>query len=53
LCLSLRLTTEAVAAEILDAWFNTPLGTDPDDVAAVEYVKEIEGRAAEKGAGRE
>ncbi|HZQ06868.1 MAG TPA: RpiB/LacA/LacB family sugar-phosphate isomerase, partial [Anaerolineae bacterium] len=42
LCLSLRSTSETVAREILDAWFNTPLGTDPSDVLAVEQVGEIE-----------
>ncbi len=42
LCLSLRATPEIIAQEILDAWFNTPLGTDPSDVAAVEQVKKIE-----------
>ncbi len=44
LCLSLRATPEAIAKEILDAWFNTPLGIDPEDVAAVEQVGEIESR---------
>lgn len=42
LCLSLRTTSETVAREILDAWFNTPLGTDPSDMLAVEQVSEIE-----------
>ncbi len=42
LCLSLRATPEVIAQEILDAWFNTPLGTDPGDVASVEYLAEIE-----------
>jgi len=42
LCLSLRATSETVAQEILDAWFNTPLGTAADDVRAVEQVGEIE-----------
>lgn len=44
LCLSLRATSEIVAQEILDAWFNTPLGTDPSDVAAVEQVTQIEAK---------
>jgi ribose 5-phosphate isomerase B len=48
LCLSLRATSEIVAHEILDAWFNTPLGTDPDDVLAVEQVGEIESKYAGK-----
>jgi ribose 5-phosphate isomerase B len=42
LCMSLRTTSEVVAREILDAWFNTPLGTDPGDVLAVEQVSDIE-----------
>lgn len=42
LCLSLRATSEVVAKEILEAWFNTPLGTDPVDVQCVEQVSEIE-----------
>ncbi len=42
LCLSLRATSEAVAKEILDAWFTTALGTDPIDLACVNQVGEIE-----------
>ncbi len=42
LCLSLRATSEVVAKEILDAWFATPLGTDPVDVQCVEKVSELE-----------
>jgi ribose 5-phosphate isomerase B len=42
LCISLRATSEIVAKEILDAWFSTPLGTDPGDLAAVEHVRRIE-----------
>lgn len=42
LCMSLRTTSEAEAREILEAWFNTPLGTDEFDVLAVEQVGEIE-----------
>lgn len=49
LCLSLRSTSEVVAKEMLDAWFNTPLGTHPDDIAAVEQVAEIENKYARKG----
>lgn len=46
LCLSLRATSETVAKEILDAWFGTPLGTDPADLAAVEHVGQIEEKYA-------
>lgn len=42
LCLSIRAASEIVAKEILDAWFATPLGTDPADVACVAQVDEIE-----------
>ena len=48
LCLSLRATSETVAREILDAWFNTPLGDDPSDVAAVEQVTRIEAKYARR-----
>lgn len=44
LCLSLRATPEIVAKEILDAWFNTPLGTDPSDISAVEHLIKIENK---------
>lgn len=53
LCLSLRATSEVVAYEILDAWFHTLPGTDPGDVASVEYVGEIERRLAGQGAAHE
>ena len=46
LCLSLRTTSETVAKEILDAWFDTPPGTDPSDVQAVVQVGEIEHKYA-------
>jgi ribose 5-phosphate isomerase B len=46
LCMSLRATSEVIAKEILDAWFNTPLGTDPTDLAAVEHVRRIEDKHA-------
>ncbi|MBM3127483.1 MAG: RpiB/LacA/LacB family sugar-phosphate isomerase [Chloroflexi bacterium] len=46
LCLSLRATSETIAQEILDAWFATPLGTDPADVECVEQMSEIENKFA-------
>ena len=52
LCLSLRATSEVIAKEILDAWFATPLGTDPVDVACVQQVVEIENKYAGKPANR-
>ena len=42
LALSLRLTSEPIAREILDAWFSTPWGEDPTDIACVAYLTEIE-----------
>ncbi len=42
LALSLRLTTEPLADEILSAWFDTPLGDDPDDIACVERVDALD-----------
>jgi len=42
LVLSLRYTSPAVALEILDAWFGTPWGDKPEDVACVAQVMEIE-----------
>ncbi len=42
LALSLRLTSEPLATEILDAWFGTPLGEDPLDLKCVAYLDEIE-----------
>ncbi len=42
LCLSLRATSPVIAIEILDAWFGTPLGTAPTDLACVQEVGEIE-----------
>ena len=44
LCMSLRATSDVVAKEILDAWFNTPPGTDPIDAQCVEKVGAIEAR---------
>lgn len=44
LVMSLRLTSEPVAKEILDAWFSTPF--DPNESAAVERIKEIERKYA-------
>jgi ribose 5-phosphate isomerase B len=38
LALSLRTVSEAVLAEILDAWFATVPSTAPDDVANVAHV---------------
>lgn len=42
LVMSLRLTSEAQAAEILDAWFATPYGEEDFDVRNVRRVEDIE-----------
>ncbi len=52
LCLSLRATSEVVAKEILDAWFETPLGTDAVDIACVEKVGAIEAKYTGKPVGK-
>jgi ribose 5-phosphate isomerase B len=44
LALSLRLTSEAALAEILDAWFATAPSHDPADLQNVEHLAEIEDR---------
>ena len=41
LALSLRATSEAELAEILDAWFAEGPSTEPDDVANVDHLAEI------------
>ena len=43
LALSLRATSEALLAEILDAWFEGEPSADPGDVANVRHVDEIAG----------
>jgi ribose 5-phosphate isomerase B len=42
LALSLRATSEAGLAEILDAWFAAAPSTDADDVANVDHVRDID-----------
>lgn len=44
LALSLRLTSEAVLTEILDAWFGGVVSSEPGDVANVARVRELERR---------
>jgi ribose 5-phosphate isomerase B len=41
LALSLRTTSEAELAEILDAWFASAPSDEPDDVANVEHLADI------------
>ncbi|MCB0618498.1 MAG: RpiB/LacA/LacB family sugar-phosphate isomerase, partial [Saprospiraceae bacterium] len=42
LVLSLRLTSEGLAKEILDAWFSTPYGKEEFDLRNVERVNKYE-----------
>ena len=44
LALSLRATSEAELAEILDAWFAGEPSSEADDTANVEHISEMEGR---------
>ena len=44
LCMSLRATAEAVAKEILDAWFSHTVSTDEEDVDCLRWLAEAEGR---------
>ncbi|MCW2969535.1 MAG: Ribose/galactose isomerase [Solirubrobacterales bacterium] len=44
LALSLRATSQAELAEILDAWLATEPSADADDLANVEHLREIERR---------
>jgi ribose 5-phosphate isomerase B len=44
LALSLRATSEAELAEILDAWFGGEASSEANDAANVEHLSEIEGR---------
>jgi ribose 5-phosphate isomerase B len=44
LVMSLRLTSEVVAKEILEAWFSTPFGRSQEDVECVAKVAEIESK---------
>ena len=42
LVMSLRLTTEDLAKEIIDSWFAEPLGKEDFDVRNVERIKQYE-----------
>ncbi len=48
LCLSMRLTTDALAKEILQAWFATPYRPNPEDDACLALVAALDaGRTPE------
>ncbi|AFZ24346.1 sugar-phosphate isomerase, RpiB/LacA/LacB family [Cylindrospermum stagnale PCC 7417] len=42
LVLSLRATTEAIAKEILDAWFTTPFSSDEWNLQQIKRIKQLE-----------
>ena len=46
LALSLRATSEAMAKEILDAWFSTPYSDDEWNRQQMERIRELEARHA-------
>jgi ribose 5-phosphate isomerase B len=46
LALSLRATSEAVLQEILDAWFDGTASDDPNDLANIEHVNELDQQRA-------
>ena len=46
LCMSLRLTSEVVAKEILETWFETKYQPNEVDDTCIAQVKEIEGKYA-------
>jgi ribose 5-phosphate isomerase B len=46
--LSLRATPEAVAKEILNAWFDTPYSDDEWNMRQIQQIKEIEKKYGEK-----
>ncbi len=42
LCMSLRLTAQPIAREILQAWFNTSYQPNPEDDASLSLLKSME-----------
>ena len=46
--LSLRATPEAVAKEILNAWFSTPYSDDEWNMRQIQQIKEIEQKYGRK-----
>jgi ribose 5-phosphate isomerase B len=46
LALSLRITSEAIAKEILDAWFSTPYSEDEWNRQQMERIQQLEQRLA-------
>jgi ribose 5-phosphate isomerase B len=48
LAISLRTTSEAIAKEILDAWFETPYSDDEWNVKQISRIRELEERNVSK-----
>jgi ribose 5-phosphate isomerase B len=48
LALSLRTTTEAIAKEILDAWFSTPYSNDDWNCLQIARIQQLEEQARGK-----
>jgi ribose 5-phosphate isomerase B len=48
LALSLRLTSEAALAEILDAWFAAQASSESDDVENIAHLSQLERAAASR-----
>lgn len=44
LCMSLRLTSEVMAAEMLKAWLETPASEEAEDVSCIAFLKQAEER---------
>ncbi|MFI9082086.1 RpiB/LacA/LacB family sugar-phosphate isomerase [Streptomyces sioyaensis] len=46
LALSLRLTSEPILKEILEAWLNTPVSQATDDIANITHIHELDSSVA-------
>ncbi|MCY3630585.1 MAG: RpiB/LacA/LacB family sugar-phosphate isomerase [Rhodothermaceae bacterium] len=53
LALSMRITSEVVLKEILDAWFDTPFSADAWNVAQVDFVNELDDHRASESSKSE
>ncbi len=49
LCMSLRTTSEAIAKEILEAWFSTAYKPNPEDDERLRELAEIEAKHRPEG----
>lgn len=48
LCLSLRLLSEAITNEVIEAWFSTAYEPNPEDDACLAQLQEIEGEFSKR-----